>query len=135
MFQLSIVTPEKIVFDGEVVSLTVPGIEGYLGILSNHAPLITALQPGRIEFQDDQDKIQIFSVSGGFVEVSGNKATLLADTAEHFQEIDVDRAQTALEKALKSLQDKDKAGEPYGPEVKEALNRAANRVRVYKETH
>ena len=135
MFQLSIVTPEKIVFDGEVVSFTVPGIEGYLGILSNHAPLITALQPGRIEFQDNQDKIQIFSVSGGFVEVSGNKATLLADTAEHCEEIDVDRAQTALEKALKSLQDKDKAGEPGGPEVKEAIRRAANRVRVYKETH
>ncbi len=111
MFQLSIVTPEKVIFDGEVVSLLVPGMEGYLGILSNHAPLITALQPGRIEFQDDQDKIQVFSVSGGFVEVSGNKATLLADTAEHCQEIDIDRAQTALERALKALQDKEKADE------------------------
>ncbi len=134
MFQLSIVTPEKIVFDGEVVSLMVPGIEGYLGILSNHAPLITALQPGRIEFHDDQDKIQIFSVSGGFVEVSGNQATLLADTAEHCEEIDIDRAQTALEKALKTLQDKEKAGDSCGPEVKQAIKRAANRVRVYKET-
>ncbi len=135
MFQLSIVTPEKVVFEGQVVSLLVPGMEGYLGILSNHAPLITALQPGRIEFQDDQDKIQIFSVSGGFVEVSGNKATLLADTAEHCQEIDIDRAQTALEKALKALQDKDKAGDISGPEVREAVKRASNRVRIYKETH
>jgi len=135
MFQLAIVTPEKVVFDGEVVSLMVPGMEGYLGILSNHAPLITALQPGRIEFQDDQDKIQIFSVSGGFVEVSGNKATLLADTAEHCQEIDIDRAQTALERALKALQDKDKAGDISGPEVREAVKRASNRVRIYKETH
>ena len=135
MFQLSIVTPEKVIFDGEVVSLLVPGMEGYLGILSNHAPLITALQPGRIEFQDDQDKIQVFSVSGGFVEVSGNRATLLADTAEHCQEIDIDRAQTALQRALKALQDKDKAGEVCGPEEKEAAKRAANRVRIYKETH
>ncbi len=135
MFQLSIVTPEKVVFEGQVVSLLVPGMEGYLGVLSNHAPLITALQPGRIEFQDDQDKIQIFSVSGGFVEVSGNKATLLADTAEHCEEIDIDRAQTALEKALKSLQDKEKAGEVSTPEAKEAARRAANRVRIYKETH
>ena len=135
MFQLSIVTPEKVVFDGEVVSLLVPGMEGYLGVLSNHAPLITALQPDRIEFQDDQDKIQIFSVSGGFVEVSGNRATLLADTAEHCEEIDIDRAQTALERALKSLQDKEKAGEVSAPEAKEAARRAANRVRIYKETH
>ena len=135
MFQLSIVTPEKVVFEGQVVSLLVPGMEGYLGVLSNHAPLITALQPGRIEFQDDQDKIQIFSVSGGFVEVSGNKATLLADTAEHCEEIDIDRAQTALQKALKALQDKEKAGETSTPEAKEAARRAANRVRIYKETH
>ena len=135
MFQLSIVTPEKVVFEGQVVSLLVPGMEGYLGVLSNHAPLITALQPGRIEFQDDQDKIQIFSVSGGFVEVSGNRATLLADTAEHCEEIDIDRAQTALEKALKALQDKEKAGEVSTPEAKEAARRAANRVRIYKETH
>lgn len=135
MFQLSIVTPEKVIFEGEVVSLLVPGMEGYLGILSNHAPLITALQPGRIEFQDDQDKIQVFSVSGGFVEVSGNKATLLADTAEHCQEIDIDRAQTALERALKALQDKEKADEVSTPEAREAARRAANRVRIYKETH
>jgi len=135
MFQLSIVTPEKVVFEGQVVSLLVPGMEGYLGVLSNHAPLITALQPGRIEFQDDQDKIQVFSVSGGFVEVSGNKATLLADTAEHCQEIDIDRAQTALERALKALQDKEKAGDTSTPEAKEAARRAANRVRIYKETH
>lgn len=135
MFQLSIVTPEKVIFEGEVVSLLVPGMEGYLGILSNHAPLITALQPGRIEFQDGQDKIQVFSVSGGFVEVSGNKATLLADTAEHCQEIDIDRAQTALERALKALQDKEKADEVSTPEAREAARRAANRVRIYKETH
>ena len=135
MFQLSIVTPEKVVFEGQVVSLLVPGMEGYLGVLSNHAPLITALQPGKIEFQDDQDKIQIFSVSGGFVEVSGNRATLLADTAEHCEEIDIDRAQPALEKALKALQDKEKAGETSTPEAKEAARRAANRVRIYKETH
>ena len=135
MFQLSIVTPEKVIFEGQVVSLLVPGMEGYLGVLSNHAPLITALQPGRIEFQDDQDKIQVFSVSGGFVEVSDNKATLLADTAEHFEEIDIDRAQTALERALKALQDKEKAGEVSTPEAKEAARRAANRVRIYKETH
>ena len=135
MFQLSIVTPEKVVFEGQVVSLLLLGMEGYLGVLSNHAPLITALQPGRIEFQDDQDKIQIFSVSGGFVEVSGNRATLLADTAEHCEEIDIDRAQTALQKALKALQDKEKAGQVSTPEAKEAARRAANRVRIYKETH
>jgi F-type H+-transporting ATPase subunit epsilon len=136
MFRLSIVTPEKIVYEGEVVSLIVPGTEGYLGILSHHAPLITALQTGKIEFKDADNKLKIYAVSGGFIEVSHNKATLLADTAEHSDEIDVARAQTAFEQLTKSLEDGDVLAGGVGKfEHKEALKRAANRLKIYKETH
>jgi len=136
MFRLSIVTPEKVVYEGDVVSLIVPGIEGYLGVLSHHAPLITALQTGRIEFEDGQQKRQVYAVSGGFIEVSHNQATLLADTAEHSEEINIERAQTAFDRVTKMLSDKERiGGELSGPELNGALRRAVNRLKIYKETH
>jgi len=136
MFRLSIVTPEKVVYDGEIASLIVPGVEGYLGILSHHAPLITSLQTGKIEFRDAGDKLHIYAVSGGFIEVSHNQATLLADTAEHSDEISVDRAQTAFEQLTKSLDEGEVLAGGVGKfEQKDALKRAANRLKIYKDTH
>lgn len=136
MFKLSIVTPEKVIFEGEVISLIVPGTDGYLGVLSHHAPLITSLKPGKIEFQDDNSKLQIYAVSGGFLEVSANQATLLADTAEHSEEINVERAQTAIERAQEMLSDTSRGGGTMsGQEVYESLKRAENRIKVFKDTH
>lgn len=138
MFTLSIVTPERVYFDGDVTSLVVPGTEGYLGVLSNHAPLITSLQNGRIEFRDGSDAVHILAVSGGFLEVFDNKATLLADTVEAAEEIDVDRAQNAFERAKKKLEDINAGVSPEmisQQEAREALERARNRIKVYRDTH
>jgi F-type H+-transporting ATPase subunit epsilon len=136
MFRLSIVTPEKIVFEGEVVSLIVPGTEGYLGVLSHHAPLITALQTGKIEFQDANNKLQVYAVSGGCIEVSLNQATLLADTAEHSDEINVERAQTSFERLTKGLDDGEVLAGGVGKfEQNQALRRAANRLKIFRDTH
>ena len=136
MLRLSIVTPEKTFMDEEVNSLVVPGTEGYLGILSNHAPLITALKPGRIEYRDADDRINFLAVSGGFLEVSDNVATLLADSIESADAIDIERAQVAYEREKKRLVSAG-AGETDIdlPSVKAALERAANRIKVYNETH
>ena len=98
-FKLSIVSPERILFEDEVVSLVVPGGEGYLGILSNHAPLISTLKVGEIKFRDRNNKELWMATSGGFIEVSNNKATILADTAEFVHEIDHGRAMKELERA------------------------------------
>jgi F-type H+-transporting ATPase subunit epsilon len=69
-------------YDNEVLSLSVPGIDGYLEILPHHAPLITSLQPGKVLIIDmNYDRIT-YEVTGGFLEVSHNQATLLADTLE-----------------------------------------------------
>ena len=136
MFHLSIVTPEKSYYEGEIKSLVLPGTEGYLGILSHHAPLITALMPGKIEFRDENDEVNIMAVSGGFLEVSNNLATILADTVEDADEIDIERARAAYEREKKRLISAGEAETDIDlPSVRAALARAANRIKVYEETH
>jgi F-type H+-transporting ATPase subunit epsilon len=136
MFHLSIVTPEKSHYEGEIKSLVVPGTEGYLGILTQHAPLITALIPGKIEFRDEHDQINILAVSGGFLEVSNNLATILADTVEKADEIDIQRARAAYDREKIRLISAGRGETDIDlPSVQAALARAANRIKIYEETH
>jgi F-type H+-transporting ATPase subunit epsilon len=137
MFKLSIVTPEKVFYEDEVESLTVPGTDGYLGILSNHAPLITSLKPGKVQIRDKDKKGLLMAVANGFLEVSGNTATLLCDAAEMAMEIDLSRAETALKQAREHLNMAlDNGDEDIDiDEEKAAIERAQNRIRIYKETH
>jgi F-type H+-transporting ATPase subunit epsilon len=136
MFRLAIVTPERVHFDGEIKSLVAPGTEGYLGVLSQHAPLITALKPGKIEFRDAQDVVHVMAVSGGFLEVSNNLATVLAEAVEEADSIDVERARQAYERNKARLVSAGKGETDIDlPSIQSALERAANRIRVYDETH
>lgn len=136
MFTLSIVTPEKVFFEGQIDSLSVPGTEGYLGVLSHHAPLITALKPGLIEFRDDQSDVRLMAVSGGFLEVSDNTATLLADAVEFTDQIDLERAEAAFKRAGESLiAARAGAGEIDVAEAEAAVERAANRMKIYRDSH
>ena len=93
------VSPERILFEAEITSLVVPGGEGYLGILAHHAPIITTLKVGEIKFRTPDNKEIFMATSGGFMEVSENKATILVDTAEFLEEIDYGRAQEELKRA------------------------------------
>ena len=83
MFHLIIATPEKVIFEGAVISLIAPGKIGYLEILSNHAPLITSLQKGKVVGTRENGSKFTLELSGGLLEVSQNKASLLADDAEN----------------------------------------------------
>ncbi|UCD65002.1 MAG: F0F1 ATP synthase subunit epsilon [Candidatus Zixiibacteriota bacterium] len=132
-FHLSIVTPEKVFYEADVKSLVVPGSEGYLGVLPNHAPLITALKPGKIEFRDRDDKPHALAVSSGFLEVSRNNANLLVEAAEFAEDIDLERAREAYRRAREMLASA-AAGEPDIDVAaeQEALERAANRIKIGK---
>ena len=100
--RLEIVTAERVVYSQDVSVLVAPGIDGELAILPRHAPLLTMLKPGEIRVVKDGED-SFMSVSGGFMEVLGNKVTILADTAEHVEEIDMQRAEEALRRAQESV--------------------------------
>lgn len=102
MLKLEIVTPEKRVLDADVDSVTVPTASGEAGILPNHAPLISALRPGVLSYSS-KGNTEKLAVSGGFVEVNGNKVAILADSAETAAEVDVAAARAEKESAERAL--------------------------------
>ncbi len=79
-FKLSILTPEQAVFEGEVEYVEAPGSEGYFGVLAHHAAMVTTLGKGLLKVRGTDGQTQSWPVSGGFFEVSDNKATVLADS-------------------------------------------------------
>jgi F-type H+-transporting ATPase subunit epsilon len=131
MFELSIATPEKVFYEDRVESVTAPGADGYLGVLSHHAPLITTLLPGKVVVRDNEKQTMVFAVSGGFLEVSRNQATLLADAVELAEQINVDRARRALGRAQERIRRKDPGVDLS--RALEALKRAENRIQISEE--
>ena len=97
--RLEIITAERVVFDEEVEGVVVPGSEGELGILPHHAALMTMLQPGELRIHMAGGEDRYLAVTGGFMEVIGDRVTVLADAAERVEEIDEARAREAMERA------------------------------------
>ncbi len=104
LIKLKIVTPEKIVFSGEIKSLTVSTTTGDITILPNHIPLISQLAPGEIIVNSEEE--HLMAVSGGFIEVFPKRIVILADTAERAEDIDEERAKEAHQKAEEVLKTK-----------------------------
>jgi F-type H+-transporting ATPase subunit epsilon len=129
-FQLEIVTPSRLLVKDAAEEAQIPGLSGYLGILPGHAPLITELAVGVITYKAS-GATHTLSVAWGFMEVLPDKVTILAETAERPQEIDVERAQKAKDRAEQRLKSSD-------PQVdftraEDALQRAETRLNVAKE--
>jgi F-type H+-transporting ATPase subunit epsilon len=124
--KLEIVTPERLLVSAAAEEIEIPGKTGYLGILPGHAPLITELAVGEIAYRAE-GRIKRVAVAWGFAEVLPDKVTILAETAEKAEEIDVSRAQAAKQKAEEALR---KAGTEGNPEAEAALKRATNRIEV-----
>jgi F-type H+-transporting ATPase subunit epsilon len=126
-FQFEVVTPERTVFSKAVTSVIMPAFEGYLGVMAGHAPLLALIKPGEIVIRGADGKQEEIVVAGGFADVRPDKCLILADAAETPDQLNVERARKALEKAKKTLAER-------GPghsqeELEAAVARAENRVR------
>ncbi|MDQ0339421.1 F-type H+-transporting ATPase subunit epsilon [Caldalkalibacillus uzonensis] len=128
--QVDIVTPERKVFQGEADIIIARGVEGELGVMAGHAPLVTALKTAPIRIKQGGQETLI-AVSGGFLEVRPDKVNVLADTAELPEEIDVERAQKAKARHETILKRLDKSDKDY-LRHKRALERAEVRLQVAK---
>jgi F-type H+-transporting ATPase subunit epsilon len=102
MIKLDIVTPAKKAFSDDVDSVTIPTLAGEVGILPNHAPLISALKPGLLSYSKG-GAVQKMVIAGGFVEVGVNTVSVLSDVAETAAEINADQARADLSEAEKTL--------------------------------
>ncbi len=127
-FALEVVTPERVAYSGQVISLQAPGSEGGFGVLAGHIPLLTGLQIGRLRFVEEDGNEVKMAISGGFVEVRREQVSVLAETAERIEEIDVERAEAARRRAEEELA---RAREERVDiaRAQAALARAVNRLR------
>jgi len=99
---LEIVTSERTVFSGDVDMVTVPGAGGVMGVLPQHAPVLSTLRPGELRVKIGNE-VQEFAIGGGFVDIHDNRVIILADSAERADEIDIARAEAARARAQELL--------------------------------
>jgi len=103
--KFEITTPERTVYSGEIDKAIIPTKKGQITVLPGHIPLVASLVPGELRVVKDGEEI-FMAVSGGFVEVLARKVVILADSAEHADEIDIEKAEEARKRAQKILEDK-----------------------------
>ena len=100
--KLDVVTAEQVIWSDDVSMVVAPGVEGQLGILPHHTPLMTMLQPGELRIKKGEEEVSI-AISGGFLEVRPDRIVVLADAAERAEEIDIMRAEEARQRATQLL--------------------------------
>lgn len=120
-----IVSQDRMVWEGEAESVILPGTQGEMGILPNHAPLLSTLKYGIVKVRTGEGE-EIFTVAGGVVEVQPKIITILADVAENVREIDVARAQAAMERVEQYLQE----GVPADPDAYLRMEAALRRSQL-----
>ncbi len=126
-FYLEIITSDRIFFQGDCEHLVITAIDGLLGILAGHEPLVTCLPTGELKYMVD-GQWKYAAISEGFIEVMPDKAVILADSCELPEEIDIKRAEEDRERAQEKLRQEQSIREYY--ETQAALNRAMNRLKV-----
>ena len=127
--RLEVVTPEKQVVNETAQIVMAPGSMGEFGVLSGHTPFMTSLNTGAVHYRDESGKDQYVFVSGGFAEALPDKVTVLAESAEKTEDIDVARANAARDRAEKRLEDRSKEDIDF-MRAKLALERALIRIKL-----
>jgi F-type H+-transporting ATPase subunit epsilon len=128
LFQVEVVAADRMLFQGEVESMVIPGADGYFGVLYGHAPLVAALSIGMLTITAPGQKTPTeIALAGGFVEVTPTKVIVLADAAELTSEIDAERARIAKERAEERLRS---GGDIDFDRAQAALLRAVNRLKA-----
>ena len=126
-FRLEIVTAERMVYSDDIDALVAWGVEGQLGILPHHAPLMTMLQPGDLMIRKDKEE-EYLAISGGFLEVRPDKVIVLADACERVDEIDIARAEEAKKRAQETMKAAPLSADAAAAEA--ALRRSLARLKV-----
>ncbi|RNB82048.1 F0F1 ATP synthase subunit epsilon [Brevibacillus fluminis] len=103
---IEVVTPERVVYSGEATMVIARGVEGDVGIMPNHMPLVTPLKIAPVRIKTVGDKETVIAVSGGFMEVRGTQVAILAESAELPEDIDVERAKQSKGRAEQRLNEK-----------------------------
>ncbi len=124
---LQVVTPRRVVDQCRATSVVVPGTLGHMGIWPRHAPAMVALRPGMLRYRVG-DESRLMAIGGGFVEVSADQVVILADSAERPDEVDVERALAARQRAERRLSDP--SGDVDHARARAALERALARLRL-----
>jgi F-type H+-transporting ATPase subunit epsilon len=127
-FKLDIVSPTRVVFSGDVTSVSLPGAMGGFQVLYGHAPLLSSLLVGRLRLRTPEGAEVLYATAGGFVEVRKNVVTVVVESAERADEIDLERARRSAGRAQERL--KVHASDIDVPRAEASLARALNRVRV-----
>lgn len=127
-FKLNVLTPERNIFGDDVQSLTAYGSDGHFGILPKHAPMLTSLEIGALTVVDKNGNPNNFALNGGFLEVINNEVTILAETAEHADDIDATRAKKAKERAQNRVDQKSADMDMKRATI--ALNKAIARIKI-----
>ena len=126
--RLEVITPERVVVGEDTQSIIVPGVQGYLGVLPGHTPMVASLRIGVVKYKQGGSFRRV-AVSGGFFEVAKDKAVILAETAERGEEVDVGRARAALERARKRMATR-RDGNVDLARAETSLQRALTRLRA-----
>lgn len=128
---IEIITPNKIQFKGEVQSVTIPGTDGSFQVLKSHAPLMSTFEIGEVKVVLPDGKETYYATGGGTVEVLDNQVLVLADSLEEINDIDIERARSAKERAENRLAHKTDTTDVERAE--NALMRSINRLRLVEK--